>query len=275
MILYPSLRLGGEGGEKDGWSEGREECSDDRLLHSTITNNSALRFAHRSFDHFMGLEDKLMKRISDPRKRSEAKQLSRQRVRELLLKKCDITCRLIERSFCSYAYRSVHGDRIREVYDYLLAWAKDAQGFGLPGDVEERLLADKGKTGAKVLGRRKGRKGSAIGAMFGGGGVTVFPNGRDGGEGGGRDVEVRGGGGMEERSVDRVLHSTITNNLPIAGRRFCNICETVEGEGRWSCNERGDCQQSKGRGRDREEGYKEPGEQETGGRGTHGGFRCC
>ncbi|GMH85721.1 hypothetical protein TrVE_jg1696 [Triparma verrucosa] len=158
MDVLNELRLyvrNGEEGSVDRWQEN---------VHHIVG-----KFEVGNEEHFVNMERRLVSKISDERKRNEAKNLGRQRVRELLLKKCERTCKVLEDGFCKVAWRCALRAQVQEIYQFLQVWCDDAEGFGLPEDVEERLLRERANRG-----RRQGHRASTLKkaseALFGNGG---------------------------------------------------------------------------------------------------------
>ncbi|GMH63854.1 hypothetical protein TL16_g03816 [Triparma laevis f. inornata] len=117
-------------------------------------------------EHFVNMERRLVSKISDERKRNEARNLGRQRVRELLLKKCEQTCKVLEDGFCKVAWKCALRAQVQEIYQFLQVWCDDAEGFGLPEDVEERLLRERANRGRRA-GARASMIAKASEALFG------------------------------------------------------------------------------------------------------------
>lgn len=82
-----------------------------KLVHNIVDN-----FETGDFDDFNGMEERLLSKIKDARKRKDAKNLSRQRVRELLMRKCDVTCRRLEREWCEAAWLCTLRNQIVDIY---------------------------------------------------------------------------------------------------------------------------------------------------------------
>ena len=130
------------------------------------------KFEVANEEHFVELETKLLSKIKDKRRREDAKNLSRQRVRDMLLKKCDETCRTLEQRWCKLAWSCTRRSMVRQIYRLLQVWCDDAKGYGLPEDVEERLAKEKtkvasdgsndGNGGSNKGNSRQKRRGSAL-----------------------------------------------------------------------------------------------------------------